>query len=75
MINVRTHMPSGYIINTVTFKIQLYVQCLSEYGYNRETYTTHSGNINIVSRNIKPHAQRLSHHIRREAISIQSLKL
>ena len=42
MINVRTHMRSGYIINTVTFKIQLYAQWLSEYGYNRETYTTYA---------------------------------
>ena len=31
-INVRTHMPSGNI-NTVTFKINLYTQWLSEYGY------------------------------------------
>ena len=32
-INIRTHIPSGYI-ETVTFKINLYVQWLSEYGYN-----------------------------------------
>ena len=47
-INVRTHMPSGNI-NTITFKINLYTQWLSEYGYNRDTYATPSGNINIIS--------------------------
>ena len=67
-------MPSGNI-KTVTFKISLYVQWLSEYGYNRDTYATPSGNINIGSRNINPHAQWLSHHKRPVAISMQSLKL
>ena len=67
-------MPSGNI-KTVTFKINLYAQCLSEYGYNRDTYATPSGNINIGSRNINPHAQWLSHHKRPVAISMQSLKL
>ena len=67
-------MPSGNI-KTVTFKINLYAQWLSEYGYNRDTYATPSGNINIGSRNINPHAQWLSHHKRPVAISIQSLKL
>ena len=60
-------MPSGNI-KTVTFKIDLYAQWLSEYGYNGNTYTTPSGIINIVSRNINPHAQWLSHHIRPVAI-------
>ena len=46
-------MPSGNI-KTVTFKINLYAQWLSEYGYNRDTYAMASGNINIGSRNIKP---------------------
>ena len=40
-INVSTHMPSGNI-NTVTFKINLYAQWLSEYGYNRETYPSYA---------------------------------
>ena len=62
-------MPSGNI-NTVTFKIHLYAQWLSEYGYNRDTYTTPSDNINTVSRNINSHAQWLSHHISPVAISM-----
>ena len=57
-INVLTHMPSGNINNTITFKINLYAQWLSEYGHNRDTYSTPSGNINTVSRSINPHAQR-----------------
>ena len=48
-------MPGGNI-NTVTFKINLYAQWLSEYGCNRDTYATRSGNINTASRNINPHA-------------------
>ena len=67
-------MPSGNI-KTVTFKINLYAQWLSEHGYNRDTYATPSGNINIGSRNINPHAQWLSHHKHPVAISVQSLKL
>ena len=62
-------------INTVTFKINLYAQWLSEYGYNRDTYAMPTGNINIVSRNMNPDAQWLSHHIHPVAISMQSLKL
>ena len=49
-------MPSGNI-KTVTFKTNLYVQWLSEYDYNRDTYAKPSNNINIVARNINPHAQ------------------
>ena len=67
-------MPNGNI-NTVTFKINLYAQWLSEYGYNRDTYAMPTGNINIVSRNMNPDAQWLSHHIHPVAISMQSLKL
>ena len=67
-------MPNGNI-NTVTFKINLYAQWLSEYGYNRDTYVMPTGNINIVSRNMNPDAQWLSHHIHPVAISMQSLKL
>ena len=67
-------MPSGNI-NTVTFKINLYAQWLSEYGYNRDTYAMPTGNINIVSRNMNPDAKWLSHHIHPVAISMQSLKL
>ena len=48
-------MPSGNT-ETVTFKINLYTQWLSDYSYNRDTYPTPSGNINIGSRNINPHA-------------------
>ena len=48
-------MPSG-IINTITFKINLYTQWSSKYGHNRDTYVSPSGNINTVSRNINPHA-------------------
>ena len=44
-INVRTHTSSGNI-NTVILKIRLYVQWWCKYSYNRETYTTPSGNIN-----------------------------
>ena len=73
-INIRTHMPSGYI-ETVTFKINLYVQWLSEYGYNRDTYAMPCGNINTVSRNIHPHAQWLPCYIHPVAILAQSLKL
>ena len=64
-------MPSGNI-KTVTFKINLYAHWLSEYGYNRDTYTTPSGNINIGSRNVNPHAEWLSHHKRPVALSMQS---
>ena len=67
-------MPSGNI-NTVTFKINLYAQWLSEYGYNRDTYAMPTGNINIVSRNMNPDAKWLSHHIHPVAISMESLKL
>ena len=67
-------MPNGNI-NTVTFKINLYAQWLSEYGYNRDTYAMPTGNIDIVSRNMNPDAQWLSHHIHPVAISMQSLKL
>ena len=67
-------MSSGNI-NTVTFKINVYAQWLSEYGYNRDTYDTPSGSIDIVSRSINPHAQWESHHIRPVAISLQSQKL
>ena len=67
-------MPNGNI-NTVTFKINLYAQWLSEYGYNRDTYAMPTGSINIVSRNMNPDAQWLSHHIHPVAISMQSLKL
>ena len=67
-------MPSGNN-KTVTFKTNLYAQWLYEYGYNRDTYATHSGIINIGSRNINPHAQWLSHHKRPVAIPMQSLKL
>ena len=73
-IKVRTHMSTGNI-NRTTFKINLYAQWLSEYGYNRDTYATPSGNINVVSRNINPHAQWLSHHIHSVVIPMQSLKL
>ena len=66
-------MPSGNI-NTVTLKINLYAQWLSEYGYNRDTHATLSGNINTVPRNINPHAQWLSHCIGPVAILIRSLK-
>ena len=51
-------MPSGNI-KTVTFKINLYAQWLSEYGYNQDTC----------------YAQWLSHHKGPVAISMQSLKL
>ena len=68
------HMSCGNI-NTVTFKVNLYTQWLSEYGQNRDTYATPSGNINTVSRNINQHAQWLSHYIRPVAILIQSMKL
>ena len=67
-------MPSGNN-KTVTFKINLYAQWLSEYGYNRDTYATPSANINIGSRNINPLAQWLSHHKLPVVISMQSLKL
>ena len=67
-------MPSGNI-KTLTFKINLYSQWLSEYDYNRNAYATPSGNINIGSRNINPHAQWLSHHKYPVAKSMQSLKL
>ena len=67
-------MPSGNI-STITLKINLYAQWLSEYGHNRETYATPSDNINTVSRIINPHAQRLSHYICPMAKLIQSLKL
>ena len=67
-------MPIGNI-KTVTFKINLYAQWISEDGYNRDTYATPSGNINIASRNTNLHAQWLSHHIHPVAISMQSLKL
>ena len=63
-------MSSGNI-NTVTFKINIYAQWLSESGHNRETYAKPSGNINTVSRIIKP----LSHYIYPVAILKQSLKL
>ena len=67
-------MSSGNI-NTVTFKINLYAQWLSEYGYNRDTYAAPGGSIDIVSRNINPHTQWESHHIRPVAISLQPQKL
>ena len=67
-------MPNGNI-KTVTFEINLYAQWLPEYGYNRDTYATPSGNINLGSRNIDSHAQWVSHHIRPMAVSMQSLKL
>ena len=57
-INVLTHIPSGNVNNTITFKINLYAQWLSEYGHNRDTYSTLSRNINTFSRSINPHAQR-----------------
>ena len=44
----------------------------TEYGYNRDTYATPSGNINTGSRNINPHAQWLSHHKHPVAISINA---
>ena len=68
------HMPFGNI-KTVTFKINLYSKWLSEYGYTCDTYATPSGNINIGPRNINPHAQWLSRHIRPVAITTQFLKL
>ena len=44
-------------IKTVTFKINLYAQWISEYGYNRDTVAvsshTPSGNINAVPEIIK----------------------
>ena len=55
-IKTRTHMPIGNI-KTVTSKINLYAHWISEYGYDRDTYATPSGNINIVSRNTNLHAQ------------------
>ena len=67
-------MSSGNI-NTVTIKINIYAQWLSESGHNRDTYAKPSGNINTVSRIIKPHTQWLSHYIYPVAILIQSLKL
>ena len=56
-ISIGTHMPGGSI-KTVTLKINLYAQWLPEYGcYNRDTYATPSGNVNIGSRNMNPRAQ------------------
>ena len=48
-------MPNGNI-KAVTFEMNLYAQWLPEYGYNRDTYATPSGNINLGSRNIDSHA-------------------
>ena len=67
-------MPSGNI-ETVTFKINLYTQWLSDYGYTQDKYATPSDNINIGSTTINPHTQWLSHHKSPVTISIQSLKL
>ena len=72
-INVCTHIPSGNI-NTVTLKINLYAQWLSEYAFNRDTYATTSGNIITVPEIINPSAQWLSQYMSPVAILTQSLK-